>query len=57
LDKYKFHVHIKRFNISELPFDSLELKKWVIERFVEKEKYLDELQIKWGFKYDKTILL
>jgi lysophosphatidic acid acyltransferase/lysophosphatidylinositol acyltransferase len=54
LDKYQFHVHIKRYNISDLPLDSLSLKKWVIERFVEKEKYLDNLQIKWGFKHVKT---
>jgi hypothetical protein len=35
------HVDIKRFEFSEIPKSDAELNKWLIDRFVAKDKLLD----------------
>ncbi|ORY05421.1 1-acylglycerol-3-phosphate acyltransferase [Basidiobolus meristosporus CBS 931.73] len=47
LDDYKFHVHIRRFLISELPEDEEKLSEWVRQIYQEKDDYLDELKTNW----------
>ncbi|KAJ3284136.1 hypothetical protein HK104_010080 [Borealophlyctis nickersoniae] len=44
---FKFHVHVRRFLIEDLPTDDDELAAWALERFVEKDKYLETLKKEW----------
>lgn len=39
----QFHLHVKRFLLSELPSDAIELSKWVEQRFAEKDKLLQSI--------------
>lgn len=48
LEEYKFHVHVKRYEMDEVPVDELALKQWVMDRFVEKEYILAKQQETWG---------
>ncbi|KAI9595075.1 acyltransferase-domain-containing protein [Syncephalis fuscata] len=45
--EYKFHVHVKRYAIEDLPEDDRGLTTWVHERFLEKDALLDELKASW----------
>lgn len=44
---YNFHVHVKRYLISDLPRSEIELKKWVMDRFADKNKYLSSVEKHW----------
>ncbi|KAJ3041497.1 hypothetical protein HDV00_009293 [Rhizophlyctis rosea] len=44
---YKFHVHVKRYLIEDLPSDDDELHQWVMDRYVEKDKFLGGLKERW----------
>jgi 1-acyl-sn-glycerol-3-phosphate acyltransferase len=37
----KIHLHVQRFDISSVPEDEKAMKQWLIERFLEKESYLN----------------
>eukprot|EP00835_Amoeboradix_gromovi_P002979 NODE_183_length_15731_cov_0.226778.p5 type:complete len:306 gc:universal NODE_183_length_15731_cov_0.226778:6888-7805(+) len=45
--EWRFHVHFKEYLVSDLPADDLQLKEWVIQRFIEK----DELISQWCIKF------
>ena len=36
------HLHVKRFSVSSLPESDEGLKDWLMERFVEKDAWLQE---------------
>lgn len=44
---YKYHVHVRRFAIEDLPSDDAGLHKWVEKLFVEKDEILQGLKDKW----------
>lgn len=44
LKEMKLIIHIKRYDISELPTDTYELTRWLYERFQEKDKLLEKMQ-------------
>ncbi|KXS10079.1 hypothetical protein M427DRAFT_191363 [Gonapodya prolifera JEL478] len=44
---YEVHVHVRRFPISSLPNDEAGLNKWVMERWMEKDKVLHRLNKSW----------
>jgi len=45
---YKFHVHVLRFPLSELPESDAELAKWVEKRWIEKGEWLEEKREEWA---------
>ncbi|KAJ5042108.1 uncharacterized protein L3040_004666 [Drepanopeziza brunnea f. sp. 'multigermtubi'] len=45
---YKFHVHLRRFAVEDLPETDEELAKWLETRWVEKGEYLDEKREEWA---------
>ncbi|OAD71325.1 hypothetical protein PHYBLDRAFT_170692 [Phycomyces blakesleeanus NRRL 1555(-)] len=45
--EYDFHVHVKRFMIDELPEEEDALSGWVMERYVEKDRFLASLKDDW----------
>ncbi|TKR59516.1 hypothetical protein L596_029176 [Steinernema carpocapsae] len=40
------HVHVRRFAVSEIPSDPEERKKWLTERYQEKDRMLDDFYAK-----------
>ncbi|KAI0175635.1 1-acyl-sn-glycerol-3-phosphate acyltransferase [Hypoxylon sp. FL1284] len=47
---YKFHVHVRRYPLEELPHTDEELAKWLEQRWVDKGEYLDSLKGEWAAK-------
>ncbi|KAI1473436.1 hypothetical protein K445DRAFT_24168 [Daldinia sp. EC12] len=45
---YRFHVHVRRFPLEELPYKDEELAKWLEHRWVEKGQWLDALKTEWA---------
>ena len=45
--EYKFHVHVKRYFIDDLPKDEEELSEWVVQRYVEKDAFLENMKETW----------
>lgn len=45
---YRFHVHVRRFPLEELPETDSELAKWLEKRWVEKGEWLEELRKSWS---------
>lgn len=45
---YKFHAHVLRFPLSELPQTDAELAKWLEKRWMEKGQYLEEKREEWA---------
>ncbi|KAJ3045795.1 hypothetical protein HK097_001123 [Rhizophlyctis rosea] len=52
---FKYHVHVRRYLIEDLPSDDEELHKWVMERYIEKDAFLEELKERWT--EGKTLLV
>ncbi|KAK9729281.1 hypothetical protein K7432_000431 [Basidiobolus ranarum] len=52
LDGYKFHVHIRRFLIADLPQDDEKLNEWVREIYKDKDSYLEQLKNSWEVSED-----
>ena len=48
---YRFHVHVKRYELNTLPQDSVDLKRWLMQRFEEKEEYLAQLKKQWSISH------
>lgn len=42
--EWRFHVHVRRFLMEEMPGTEEELGKWLEERWVEKGERLEELR-------------
>jgi len=47
LDDFQFHIHVRKFSISQLPEDEQELSKWMYDFYVKKDAYLEGLKTKW----------
>lgn len=45
---YKFHVHVRRFPLEELPRGDEELAQWLETRWVEKGFWLEEKRMEWA---------
>ncbi|KAK2629305.1 hypothetical protein QTJ16_000125 [Diplocarpon rosae] len=45
---YKFHVHLRRFPLEDLPASEADLAKWLEKRWVEKGEYLEEKREEWA---------
>jgi hypothetical protein len=45
---YKFHVHVLRFPIENLPKDESGLVKWLETRWIEKGEYLEGKREEWA---------
>jgi len=46
--EYRFHIHARRFPITELPQDDEGLAKWLEQRWIEKGQWLEERRLKWA---------
>jgi hypothetical protein len=44
---WRFHVHVRRFEIKELPEDEEGLKTWLEERWAEKSRILQGMEGEW----------
>jgi hypothetical protein len=45
---YKFHVHVRRYILADLPETEAELAKWLETRWIEKGEYLEEKREEWA---------
>ena len=45
---YECHVHTEKFCIDELPLTDQELEKWAQDRFQLKDRFLEDLKLKWN---------
>ncbi|KAE8442658.1 hypothetical protein EG329_002956 [Mollisiaceae sp. DMI_Dod_QoI] len=45
---YKFHVHVRRYLLADLPQSDTELAKWLETKWVEKGEYLEEKREEWA---------
>lgn len=45
---YKFHVHVRRYAMADLPDTEAELAKWLETRWIEKGEYLEEKREEWA---------
>ncbi|KAL5329756.1 hypothetical protein ACEPPN_003273 [Leptodophora sp. 'Broadleaf-Isolate-01'] len=45
---YKFHVHLRRFPLEDLPESEAELSKWLETRWVEKGEWLEGKREEWA---------
>ncbi|KAF9178338.1 hypothetical protein BGZ50_007817 [Haplosporangium sp. Z 11] len=45
--EYKFHVHVKRYQIEDLPMDEEKLSEWVVQKYVEKDAFLEQMKESW----------
>lgn len=54
--EYQFHVHCRRFAISDLPSDEEELGNWLRARWAEKDKILTTLRQEWTDGLDKKLM-
>ncbi|KAJ9062280.1 hypothetical protein DSO57_1012496 [Entomophthora muscae] len=43
---YRFHIHVDKFLLEDLPTDDQELADWIVERFRVKDKFLETLKAK-----------
>lgn len=46
-ERYRFHVHVRRFPLTELPETDGALAKWLEKRWVEKGKWLEDQRKQW----------
>ncbi|KAG0302939.1 hypothetical protein BGZ98_007114 [Dissophora globulifera] len=45
--EYKFHVHVRRYQIDDLPKDEEKLSEWVVEKYTEKDAFLEKMKENW----------
>jgi lysocardiolipin and lysophospholipid acyltransferase len=45
--EYKFHFHVRRYSLTELPATPEELEKWVRARWVEKDNLIEQWHAAW----------
>lgn len=51
---YRFHVHLRRFALADLPDTDEALAAWLETRWVEKGAYLEEKRAEWARSADAT---
>lgn len=44
---WRFHVHVRRFHLGDLPKDDEGLKNWLEERWIEKSRILQGMEGEW----------
>ncbi|OLL26518.1 putative 1-acyl-sn-glycerol-3-phosphate acyltransferase 5 [Neolecta irregularis DAH-3] len=47
LPSWKFHIHTRRYSMESVPLTDKELETWLTERWVEKDRILDEMKENW----------
>jgi len=52
LSDYRFHIHIRRIPIEEIPNTNEEIYQWAIKLFQEKDNFLEELKHNWTKNID-----
>jgi hypothetical protein len=45
--EYRFHVHVRRFAMKDLPMDEQGLSDWVCKVWKEKDEYLQGMKETW----------
>ncbi|CAO3566497.1 hypothetical protein BGZ70_000960 [Mortierella alpina] len=45
--EYKFHVHVRRYQLDDLPEDEEKLSEWVVQKYVEKDAFLEQMKENW----------
>ncbi|KAI6353297.1 hypothetical protein MCOR25_009051 [Pyricularia grisea] len=45
---FRFHVHVRRFPIEELPQSDADLARWLEQRWVDKGEWLEGLRQRWA---------
>ncbi|KAF9168682.1 hypothetical protein DFQ26_002582 [Actinomortierella ambigua] len=45
--EYKFHIHCNRYLLDDLPEDEDKLSEWVLQRYVEKDAFLESMKETW----------
>ena len=45
---YSFHIHVRRFDMKDLPVEDEELARWLESRWVEKGEWLEEKRSSWA---------
>lgn len=45
--EYQFHIHVKKYWLDDLPDSEDGIRKWVMDRFLEKDAYLAEKEVEW----------
>ena len=45
----EFHIHVRRFSLTELPSNPVELASWLVTRYQEKDQLLKQFQLKGAF--------
>ena len=46
--RYRFHAHVRRFELRDLPETDVELAKWLEQRWLEKGEWLAEQKERWS---------
>ncbi|KAJ3389507.1 hypothetical protein HDU92_001004 [Lobulomyces angularis] len=55
LKEYKFHVHVKRHLIKDLPNSEEELTNWLLQQWKEKDDYLEDYRLKNNWNFSSTL--
>src|SRR5690606_1072162 len=42
----KIHIHVRRYPMNEIPQDNQELSTWILERYQEKDRYIENFKSK-----------
>jgi hypothetical protein len=45
---YRFHIHVRRFLLEDVPTTQEELEKWLEARWVDKGEWLDQKMKEWA---------
>jgi hypothetical protein len=45
---FKFHVHVLRYPLEDLPESDADLAKWLETRWIEKGEYLEQKREDWA---------
>lgn len=45
---YRFHVHVQRYELANLPESDAELAKWLETRWIGKGQYLESKREEWA---------
>lgn len=44
---YKFHIHVRRFAIADIPDDEEAVTKWLEDRWIDKDRLLTDMKREW----------
>ena len=46
-EDFDFHVHVRRYMLEDLPLEDEGLAKWLVERYQEKDRLIEEMRTEW----------